>query len=90
MFALLEPSINFSIPDVVLTLTFVNVKSRKYILSLRIVCVVAQLARHTSPLFILRVITHGYKIQLIKIINNNVIDVIKNDILFNFDIKNII
>ena len=41
MFALLEPSIKFAVPDMVLTLAFVNVKSRKYLLSQRIVCVVA-------------------------------------------------
>ena len=53
MFALLEPSIMFTVLDMVLTLIFVNVKSRKYLLSQRILCVVAQLARHTSPSFIL-------------------------------------
>ena len=76
IFALSEPSIKFSILDMVLTLTFVNVKSRKYLLSRRIVCVVAQSARHTSPSFILRSITHGLQIKLISIIdniNNNVI-----------------
>ena len=38
MFALLKPSIKFAILDTVLTLAFVNVKSRKYLLSQRIVC----------------------------------------------------
>ena len=41
MFTLSEPSIKFVVPDMVLTLAFVNVKSRKYLLSQRIVCVVA-------------------------------------------------
>ena len=40
MFALLEPSITFAVPDMVLTLTFVKVKSRKYLLFRIIVCVV--------------------------------------------------
>ena len=31
MFALLEPLIKFTVPDMVLTLAFVNVKSKKYI-----------------------------------------------------------
>ena len=62
----------------VLTLAFVNVKSRKYLLSRRIVCMVAQSARNTSPSFILSSITHGFHIKLIKTIDNsNVIDVIK-------------
>ena len=38
MFALPEPSIKFTIPDMVFTLAFVIVKSRKYLLSRRIVC----------------------------------------------------
>ena len=38
MFALSKPSIKFVVPDMVLTLTFVNVKSKKYLLSQRIVC----------------------------------------------------
>ena len=79
MFALPEPSIKFVVPDMVLTLVFVNVKSRKYLLSQRIVCVVAQSTRHTSPSLILRSITHGFQIKLINIkdnINNNVIYVI--------------
>ena len=38
MFALPEPSVKFVVPDMVLTLSFVNVKSRKYLLSQRIVC----------------------------------------------------
>ena len=33
MFALLEPSIKFIVQDMVLTLAFVNVKSRKYLIS---------------------------------------------------------
>ena len=49
MFAPLKPSINFKVLDMVLTLTFVNVKSRKYLLSRRIVCLVAESARHISP-----------------------------------------
>ena len=79
MFAFSKPSIKFAAPYMVLTLAFVNVKSIKYLLSRRIVCVVAQLARYTPPSFILRSITHGFKIKLINIINNinsNVIDVI--------------
>ena len=76
MFALLEPLIKFAVLDMTHTLTFVNVKSRKYLLSRRIMCVVAQSARHTLPLFILRSITHEFLIQLKKIINNNVIDII--------------
>ena len=79
MLALLETSIKFALLDMVLTLAFVNVKSRKYLLFERIVCVVAQLARHTPPSFILTSITHGFKIKLIKTINNinkNIIDVI--------------
>ena len=54
MFALPKPSIKFIVPDMVLTLAFINVNSRKYLLSRRIVCVVAQSARHTSSSFILR------------------------------------
>ena len=54
MFALPKPSTKFVVPDMVLTLTFINLNSRKYPLSQRIVCVVAQSARHTSSLFILR------------------------------------
>ena len=69
MFALLRPSIKFAIPNMVLTLAFVNVKSRKYLLSQRIVFVVAQSARHISPSFILRSITHGFHIKLINIID---------------------
>ena len=38
MFALSEPLIKFVVPDMILTLAFVNVKSRKYLLSQRIVC----------------------------------------------------
>ena len=77
MFALLEASIKFAVLDMVLTLAFVNVESKKYFLSRRIVCVVvAQSSRHTLPYFISRSITHGFQIKLIKIINNNVIDVI--------------
>ena len=37
MFALPEPSIKFTVPDVVLTLAFVNVKSKMYLLSRKIV-----------------------------------------------------
>ena len=75
MFTLSEPSNKFAVPNLVLTLTFVNVKPRKYLLSRRIVCVVVQLARHTSPSFILRSITHGFKIiKNIDNINNNVMD----------------
>ena len=37
MFALPEPSIKFAVSYMILTLTFVNVKSRKYLLSRRIV-----------------------------------------------------
>ena len=37
MFALLKPSIKFAVPYMVLTLTFVNIKSRKYLLSRKIV-----------------------------------------------------
>ena len=72
MFAFLEPSIKFAIPNMVLTLAFVNDKSR-------IVCVVAQSLRNTSPSIILRSITHEFQIKLIKAIdniNNTVIDVI--------------
>ena len=79
MFVFLDPSIKFAVPDMVLTLTFVNVKSKKYLLSRIIVRVVAYSVRHTSPSFILKLITHGFKIKLIKTIdniNNNVIDVI--------------
>ena len=79
MFSLLEPSIKFAVLDMVLTLTFVNVKSREYLLSQKIVCVVAQSPRHTSHSFILRSITHGFQIKLINIIddiNRDVIDVI--------------
>ena len=54
MFALLEPSIKFAVSNMVLTLAFVNVNSRKYFLSRRIVCVVAQSTKHTSPSFLLR------------------------------------
>ena len=54
MFVLLEPSTKFVVSDMVLTLAFINVNSRKYLLSRRIVCVVAQSMRHTSSSFILR------------------------------------
>ena len=62
----------------VLTLAFVNVKSIKYLLSQRIVCLVAQLVRHISPSFILRSITYEFHIQLKTIdnINNNLMNVI--------------
>ena len=40
MFALPEPLIKFAVPDMVLILTFINVKSKTYLLSRRIVCVV--------------------------------------------------
>ena len=42
MFAFPKSLIKFAIPDMVLTLAFVNVKSRKYLLSRKIFCVVAQ------------------------------------------------
>ena len=80
MFPLPEPSIKFSVLDRVFTLTFVSVKSRKYLLSHIIMCVVAQSTRHTSLSFILRVVAHGFKIKLIKTIDNinsNIIYVIK-------------
>ena len=57
IFVLPEPSIKFVVPDMVLTLAFVTVKSRNYLLCRRIVCEVAQSARHTSHSFILRSIT---------------------------------
>ena len=76
MFALSEPSIKFVMPYMVLILSFVNVKSREYLLSQRIVCLVAQSIRHASPSFILRSITHGFHVQLIKIIYNNAIDIV--------------
>ena len=38
MFALPRTSIKLAVPDMILTLTFVNVKSRKYLLSPRIMC----------------------------------------------------
>ena len=38
LFVLSEPSIKFTVPDMVLTLTFVNVKSIKCLLSQKIVC----------------------------------------------------
>ena len=41
MFSFLEPSTKFVVPDVVLTLAFINVNLRKYVLSQRIMCVVA-------------------------------------------------
>ena len=41
MFTLSKPSIKFAVPDMVLALAFVNVKSRKYFLSQRIMSVVA-------------------------------------------------
>ena len=54
MLTLMEPSTKFVVLDMVLTLAFIIVNSRKYILFRRIVCVVAQSARHTSSLFMLR------------------------------------
>ena len=48
MFFLPKPSTKFVVPDMVLTLGFINVNSREYLLSRRIVCMVAQSARHTS------------------------------------------
>ena len=54
IFAILEPLTKFVVPDMVLTLDFINVNLKKYILSQRIVCVVAQSARHTSSSLILR------------------------------------
>ena len=65
IFALPKPSIKFAVPDMVLTLAFINVKSRKYLLSQRIVRVVVQSTRHTLPSFILKKITHEFEIQLI-------------------------
>ena len=41
MFALLKASIKFAIPNMVLTLAFINIKPRKYLLSQRIVFLVA-------------------------------------------------
>ena len=79
MFSLSKPSIKFIALHIILISTFVNIKSRKYLLSRRIVCVVTQSARHASLSFILRSITYGFQIKLIKTIdniNNNVIDVI--------------
>jgi hypothetical protein len=40
IFALLEPSIRFDEPDIVLTLALFNIKYLKYFLSLRIMCIV--------------------------------------------------
>ena len=54
MLTLMEPSTNFVVLDVVLTLPFINVNLRKYILFRRILSVVAQSARHTSSLFMLK------------------------------------
>ena len=54
MFALPELSTKFVVPDMVLTLAFIKVNLRKYLLSQRIVCVAAQSVRHTSSLLILR------------------------------------
>ena len=51
--AFLEPSINFVLPDIILTLGSRNVKWEKYFLFLNIVCVIALLARHISVSFIL-------------------------------------
>ena len=47
--ALPKPAIRFLVSDMVLTLPLVKVKIKKYLLSQRIVCVVALSARHTSP-----------------------------------------
>ena len=58
MFYFLEPSTKFVVQDMVLTLAFINVNSRKYLLSRRIVCKVAQSTRHTSW----DQITHGFHI----------------------------
>ena len=41
MFSFLEPSTKFVVPDMVLLLASINVNSRKYLLSQRIVCVVS-------------------------------------------------
>ena len=41
IFVISELSIKFDVLEMVLTLTFVSVKLKKYFLSLRIVCVVA-------------------------------------------------
>ena len=41
MFALLESLTKFVVPNMILTLVFINVTSRKYLLSRKIVCVVA-------------------------------------------------
>ena len=51
MFTLLEPSIKFIVivQHMVLTLAFVNVKSKNYFLSRRIVCVVEQSALLHDP-----------------------------------------
>ena len=40
MFSIPVPSINVAVPDMVLTLAFVNVKSGKYLLSRKITCAV--------------------------------------------------
>ena len=54
MFVLPKPSTKVVVLDMVLTLAFINVNSMIYFSSRRIVCVVAQSARHTSSSFILR------------------------------------
>ena len=41
MLTLMELSTKFVVPDMVLTLAFINVNLRKYLLSRKIVCVVA-------------------------------------------------
>ena len=47
MFAFPKPSTKLVVPYMILSVAFVKVKSKKYILSRRIVCMVTQSARHT-------------------------------------------
>ena len=81
MFVFLKPSTKFVVPDIVLTLAFINANSRKYLLSQRIVCMVAQSARHTSCPFILRQNnTWILDINNIKKIRHNVNNKRKSDV----------
>ena len=87
MFALPKPSTKFVVPDMVLTLAFIDVNLKKYLLSRRIVCVVAQSARHTSPLFILRPYTWILDTTNIKKKKHNVNNNIKENVIIKYKYK---
>ena len=89
MFPLPKPSTKFVVPDMVLTLTFINVNLRKYFLSQRIVRVVSQSVRHTSSSFILRPNnTWILDTTNIKKTRHNINNNIKENIIIRLNIRN--